>query len=148
MANGNEWPSDQEVVAAVAPSQLNQYACALEDSLDAHVRSLTESQQFVGYQHQVIEQLRPHLERYKAMEILLTTPDLLAAYVQDLFTQVYPVQTETNQQLERQGFPEMPSGQTNNSNISLSDIRPDQRWLVADQMEEAGLFSGKQLVVE
>lgn len=145
------WASDQEVVNAIAPSQLNKYACDLEDTLQAYGKKLGETQQFTQYQHQVLERLAPHMERYKAMETLLLNPSLLAAYVNDFFTHVHPVEVQAEQQIQaqRQAFPQMPAGNGGgNGKVNLSDIRPDQRWMVADQMEQAGLFSGKRLVVE
>jgi hypothetical protein len=117
--------------------------------LQAYGAELGKTQQFAQYQHSVLEQLNPHIERYKAMETLLTEPTLLAAYVNDFFTQVHPVQTEAEQQhSSRPAFPDMPASTGNGGKVNLSDIRPDQRWMVADQMEQAGLFNGKRLVVE
>lgn len=144
------WASDAEVLQAIAPSQLNKYACDLEDTLQAYGQQLGQTQQFVQYQHQVLERLAPHMERYKAMETLLLDPTLLAAYVNDFFTHVHPVEQQAEQevQAQRQAFPSMPAGNGGGNKINLSDVRPDQRWMVADQMEQAGLFSGKRLVVE
>lgn len=83
------------------------------------------------------------------MEILLTDPDLLAAYVNDFFTHIVPLPKQDDAvAYQRASFPEMPTGGSGNSAVNLSDVRPDQRWIVADQMEAAGLFSGKTLVIE
>lgn len=153
----NAYPSDQEVLNAIAPSVLNKYACDLEDTLQVYGQKLGETQQFAQYQHDVIEKLAPHIERYKAMETLLLDPNLLAAYVNDYFTHVVPVQSTTEQQAQAQTqglvqarpqFPAMPDAQGNSGRINLSDVRPDQRYLIADQMEANGMFSGKRLVVE
>ncbi len=141
------------MLSRIAPSQLNKYACDLEDTLQAYGAELQKTQQFVQYQHDVLQKLSPHIERYKAMETLLTDPTLLASYVNDYFTHVHPVEAgnPAAQQppgYERQPFPSMPSSNSGNGKINLSDVRPDQRWMVADQMEQAGLFNGKQLVIE
>lgn len=155
----NAYPSDQEVLNAIAPSVLNKYACDLEDTLQVYGAKLQETQQFAQYQHDVIEKLAPHIERYKAMETLLLDPNLLAAYVNDYFTHVVPVQssqeqaTALGQQAQglvqaRPQFPAMPDAQGNSGRINLSDVRPDQRYLIADQMEANGMFNGKRLVVE
>lgn len=148
--NGRVWASDTEVLQAIAPSQLNKYACDLEDALQAYGEQLGQTQNFAQYQNQVIEKLEPHMQRYKAMETLLLDPELLAAYVNDFYTHVHPVESEAEQQVQAQrtAFPQMPASSGSAGKVNLSDIRPDQRWMVADQMEQAGLFSGKRLVVE
>lgn len=149
-ANGRVWPSDAEVLNAIAPAQLNKYACDLEDAVQTYGQGLGESQQFSQYQHQVIMRLAPHIERYKAMETLLLNPSLLAAYCNDFFTHVHPVEAEAEAEIQSQraAFPQMPASSGGTGKVNLSDVRPDQRWMVADQMEAAGLFSGKKLVVE
>jgi hypothetical protein len=148
--NGRAWASDAEVLNAIAPSQLNKYACDLEDALQTYTQQLGQTQNFSQYQHQVIGELEPHIARYKAMETLLLDPSLLAAYVNDFYTHVHPVETEAEQQIQaqRSAFPQMPTVDGGGTKVNLSDVRPDQRWMVADQMEQAGLFSGKRLVVE
>lgn len=95
------------------------------------------------------------------METLLTNPSLLARYVNDFYTHVHPVESEGEQQArlvqeqqqvaqaQRQAFPQMPTGQgVSGKNLNIADVRPDQRWMFSDQLEAAGLFSGKRLVAE
>lgn len=139
------------MVSAVSPSELNKYACQLEDTLEAYGKQLGATQQFAQYQDSVLQQLKPHIDRYKAMETLLTEPSLLAAYTKDFFTHVHPVQSERDKQemaVSRASFPDMPPAQGNRSSINLSDVRPDQRWMVADDMERHGMFANKVLVME
>jgi len=122
----------------------------LEDTLETYGKQLGATQQFAQYQDSVLQQLKPHIDRYKAMETLLTEPTLLAAYTKDFFTHVHPVEStqERQERAHRQAFPDMPPVQGNRASINLSDVRPDQRWMVADDMERHGMFTNKVLVVE
>ena len=98
-------------------------------------------------QHQTIQGLKPHIQRYAQMEDMLTDPNRLAAYTVDYFTHVVPVQTQ-QQQFQRPEFPGgAPSG-GGGGQFQLAQVRPDQRWMVADQLEKQGMFRGKVLIGE
>lgn len=100
-------------------------------------------------QDATIQQLKPHIARYGQMEQMLTDPNRLAAYTVDFFTHVHPVQNQQPQpQFQRPEFPGgAPSG-GGGRQFSLAQVRPDQRWQVADQMERQGMFQGKVLIGE
>ncbi len=84
------------------------------------------------------------------MEALLTNPDSLAQYTVDFFTHVHPVQTVTEQQQQqaaRAEFPAMPTaGGSQQGGFTLGQVAPWERYKVADQMEQQGLFRNKVLV--
>lgn len=98
-----------------------------------------------------MQALQPHIERYAAMEHLLTDGNRLAAYTVDYFTHVEPQPDRPNAaaSLVRPEFPAMPSGAgQQDGQLRLANIRPDQRWMVADQMEKQGLLRGKPILVQ
>lgn len=85
------------------------------------------------------------------MEQLMTDPDRLAKYTIGFFTHVVPINNQQQQQpqFSRPEFPAMPMAQGGGQQqFSLAQVRPEERWRVADQMERQGLFRGKQLVVQ
>jgi len=97
-----------------------------------------------------MQQLAPHIERYARMESLLTDPDRLAAYTVDYFTYIKPLPERPNAaaSLVRPDFPSMPTNSGGNGQMRLANVRPDQRWMVADRMEAQGLMNGKTIIVQ
>lgn len=149
-----------------AAEVLNESHCKLEDELKryqatatVYARQATVADRTIKalvphiatYQaaDRTIRALVPHINRYNNMEQLLSDPTRLAKYTVDMFTHVYPVQAKerpsATQPLVRPDFPSMPSARVP-GNVRLGDVRPDQRWMVADRMEKAGLMRGKPIV--
>jgi hypothetical protein len=122
----------------------------MEDELNRTKAMLQESIAFNQHSIQVMQQLAPHIERYGAMENLLLDADRLAAYTVDYFTHVQPLPERPNAaaSLVRPEFPSMPASSGNDGTMRLANVRPDQRWIVADQMEQQGLLRGKPIVVQ
>lgn len=102
----------------------------------------------VDYNNHV--QTLPHVERAARMETLLTDADRLAAYTVDFFTHVNPLPDRPNAaaSLVRPDFPSMPTNSGGNGQMRLANVRPDQRWMVADKMESQGLLQGKPIIVQ
>jgi hypothetical protein len=70
------WPTNEELFqqyGTQAPRVLNQYACALEDELG-------QVQDFAARQHEVLERLKPHIDRYQNLEQIVFDPDKLAQW--------------------------------------------------------------------
>lgn len=100
---------------------------------------------------QLINELAPHIDRYGKMESLLTDSNRLAQYTVDYFTHVDPVpdtpqRENASASLVRPDFPAIPMPNTPGG-IRLADVRPEQRWMVADQLEKNGMLQGKPIVV-
>lgn len=91
-----------------------------------------------------VNALAPHMERYQEMENLLVDPDRLAAYTVDFFTKVHPVNSQPVPQYQH---PQLPPAHQSPGGIDLASIRPDQRWMVVDEMERQGLLQGKPLII-
>lgn len=129
---------------------LNESHCKLEDALRQTQQQLQEFQKFAIDSVNTVSQLAPHIERYAAMEALLTDPDRLAQYTVDYFTHVHPVPDRPNAaaSLVRPDFPSMPASAGGDGQLRLANIRPDQRWMVADKLERQGAFRDKQIVVQ
>lgn len=122
----------------------------MEDELIKTRQLLEEFQKFAVDSVNTVSQLAPHIERYAAMEELLTDPDKLAQYTVDYFTHVHPVPDRFNAaaSLVRPDFPSMPVSAGGDGQLRLANIRPDQRWMVADKLERQGAFRNKPLVVQ
>ncbi len=130
---------------------LNESHCKIEDQLVRLTQHAQELQAFGVQSVMTINALAPHIERYGNMENLLTDSNRLAQYTVDYFTHVDPVpdrpQPESaSASLVRPDFPSIPMPNTPGG-VRLADVRPEQRWMVADQMERSGLLQGKPLIV-
>ena len=77
-----------EHFGAEAPALLNQYACAVEDALIEQVQRCQD----------VTTILNAASEENKAMNTMLTNPDVLADYVNEFFGPEGPYPTETPQE--------------------------------------------------
>lgn len=123
----------------------------MEDQLNQMTQAARELQAFGVQSVQLINELAPHIDRYGKMESLLTDSNRLAQYTVDYFTHVDPVPdrpdpTSASASLVRPEFPAIPMPNTP-GNIRLADVRPEQRWMVADQLEKNGMLQGKPIVV-
>lgn len=141
--------STEELIAQYggrAAEIINEYACQLEDKLEALSQAYQESMAYNVNSYETIQALAPHIQRYQAMESLLTNPDSLAAYVVDFFTYVEPIPDRPNAApLVRPDFPAVLS--TPEPGVpNLSDIHPAERWKIADAMERQGMWQGKILI--
>jgi hypothetical protein len=144
--------STEELIQAMGPraaEMLNESHCKLEDLYQQQQQQIAELNQFAVNSYDTMRQLAPHIQRYEAMETLMTDPDRLAAYTVDFFTHVHPLPPRENavRPLVRPDFPASPAGDGGNGEMRLADVRPEQRWMVADQMERQGLMRGKQILV-
>jgi hypothetical protein len=144
--------STEELIQAMGPraaEMLNESHCKLEDMYQQQAQQLAELNQFALTSVDTMAQLYPHIQRYQAMENMVTDPDRLAAYTVDFFNHVHPLPPRENavRPLVRPDFPSSPSGNGGNGEMQLRDVRPEQRWMVADQMERQGLMRGKQILV-
>ena len=113
-------------------------------------------QQAYAQAYQTAEQIAPHMERYQRLEALLSDMEALLPYVNDLsnlefgcdlvqlLAQYGPAQQVPVPQ--RPEFPGMPAQGQTIQQFSLAQVRPEDRWRVADQMERAGMFQGKTLI--
>ena len=91
--------STEELIAQYggrAAEIINEYACQLEDKLQALTQAYQESMAYNVRSFETIQALAPHIQRYQAMENLLTNPDSLAAYTVDFFTYVQPLPERPN----------------------------------------------------
>jgi hypothetical protein len=145
--------STEELIQAYGPRAaeiINESHCRLEDALKRAAIENQHLRQFANQSIRTINALRPHIERYAKMEHLLTNPERLANYTVDFFTKVVPVPPRPNAAapLVRPDFPSMPTQSGNSGGVRLGDIRPDQRWMVADKMERSGMLRGKQILVQ
>lgn len=145
--------STEELIGQLGPRAaeiLNESHCKTEDQLQMASQQAQVLHQFALESVQTMQQLAPHIERYGRMEELLTDPDRLAAYTVDYFTHVNPLPERPNAaaSLVRPDFPSMPTNSGGNGQMRLADVRPDQRYMVADQMEARGLMNGKLIVVQ
>lgn len=141
--------STEELIQQFGPRAaeiLNEYACQLEDQLQALTQQYEESMAYNIRSFETVQALAPHIQRYQAMENLLTDPDKLAAYTVDYFTYVQPVAERPNATpLVRPDFPAVLSNPQPGVPI-LADIHPAERWMIADAMERQGMLRGKQLI--
>lgn len=109
-------------------------------------------------QHQVLESVAA---RGQAMEQILTDPDHLADYTNRFFTEVYPVDTETDTQQYQPRYDQMPAvpasalagapsvdGDTQWQGFSEAMNRnPEQAWRYLSQMSPDA-FRGKLLFMD
>lgn len=133
-----------------AAEVLNESHCKTEDELAQTQKVLALYHQRLMEANYTIGALSPHIQRYSAMEALLTDPDRLAAYTVDFFTHVHPLppKPSASQSLVRPDYPQMPVAQGNTGEVSLGQYRPELRWQVADQMERQGLMAMKRIIHE
>lgn len=125
---------------------LNEYACQLEDRMQAMTQAYQESMDYNVRSFETIQALAPHIQRYQAMENLMTNPDSLAAYTVDFFTHVQPLPERPNAApLVRPDFPAVLSNPQPGV-PDLSQVHPSERWKVADAMERQGMWQGKVLI--
>lgn len=125
---------------------VNEYACELEDRLQALTQAYQESMDYNVRSFETIQALAPHIQRYQAMENLMTNPDSLAAYTVDFFTHVQPLPERPNAApLVRPDFPAVLSNPQPGV-PDLSQVHPSERWKVADAMERQGMWQGKVLI--
>lgn len=129
---------------------LNESHCKIEDQLLRSQQQAHVLHQFALQSVQTMQELAPHIDRYGRMEELLTDPNRLAAYTVDYFTHVQPLPERPNAaaSLVRPDFPAMPPSGGGDGQLRLANIRPEQRWMVADQMEKQGLLQGKPIIVQ
>jgi hypothetical protein len=144
--------STEELIQAMGPraaEMLNESHCKLEDFYVQQQHQIAELNQFAINSYDTMRQLAPHIQRYEAMENMVTDPNRLAAYTVDFFNHVHPLPPRENavRPLVRPDYPSTPSSNGGNGEMRLADIRPEQRWMVADQMERQGLMRGKQILV-
>lgn len=141
--------STEELIKQFGPRAaeiINEYACHLEDKLQALTQAYQESMDYNIRSFETIQALAPHIQRYQAMENLLTDPDKLAAYTVDYFTYVQPLPERPNAApLVRPDFPAVLSDPQPGV-PDLSQIHPSERWKVADAMERQGMWQGKVLI--
>jgi hypothetical protein len=141
--------STEELIQQFGPRAaeiLNEYACQLEDKMEALTQAYQESMAYNVRSFETIQALAPHIQRYQAMENLMTDPDSLAAYTVDFFTYVQPLPERPNAApLVRPDFPAVLSNPQPGV-PDLSQIHPSERWKVADAMERQGMWEGKVLI--
>jgi hypothetical protein len=132
-----------------AAEMLNESHCKLEDLYQQQAQQLAELNQFALTSVDTMRQLAPHIQRYEAMENMVTDPDRLAAYTVDFFTHVHPLpeRQSATRPMVRPDYPSSPQGAGGGGQMRLADVRPEQRWMVADQMERQGMLRGKQILV-
>lgn len=141
--------STEELIQQFGPRAaeiLNEYACQLEDQLQALAQQYQESMAYNVRSFETIQALVPHIQRYQAMETLLTDPDRLAAYTVDYFTYVQPLPERPNAApLVRPDFPAVLSNPQPGV-PNLSDVHPAERWKIVDAMDRQGMLKNKQLI--
>jgi hypothetical protein len=141
--------STEELIQQFGPRAaeiLNEYACQLEDQMEALNQAYQESMAYNVRSYETIQALAPHIQRYQAMENLMTDPDKLAAYTVDFFTYVEPLPERPNAApLVRPDFPAVLSDPQPGV-PDLSQVHPSERWKVADAMERQGMWNGKVLI--
>jgi hypothetical protein len=130
---------------------LNRSHCQLEDALEQQV---SINQQLVQEYHsyalataQLTAELQEHINRYVAMEEMVTDPDKLADYVIQFYTYAHPVPSQSEIQemsKQRSTLPGTPLPQQSES-INLSQVPPEKRWMMTDMLEKQGLLKGKML---
>lgn len=141
--------STEELIQQFGPRAaeiLNEYACNLEDQLQALTQQYQESMAYNVRSFETVQALAPHIQRYQAMETLLTDPNRLAQYTVDYFTHVQPLPERPNAApLIRPDFPAILSNPQPGV-PSLSDIHPAERWRIVDAMDRQGMLKNKQLI--
>lgn len=126
---------------------INESHLKLENELIRYQKLFQLANEQLEKANQTIAALAPHIQRYAAMENLLTNPDRLARYTVDFFTHVHPLPNRTvPQQDVRANFPGLPASSGGSGGFDLAQISPDQRWKVADDLERRGYFRGRQLI--
>lgn len=151
--SSTEFASTEELIATIGPRAaevINESHCALEDELAKTQAVLSLYHQRLMEANYTIGALSPHIQRYKAMEQLMSDPNRLAAYTVDFFTHVHPLpeRPSASQSLVRPDFPQMPAQQGSNDGTNLGQYRPDMRWKIADQLERQGALATKRIIHE
>lgn len=119
----------------------------LSQQLQALAQHYQESMQYNATSYETIQALAPHIQRYQAMETLMTDADRLAEYTNNYFTYVQPLPERPNAApLVRPEFPAMPVGMGNEGQPRLAEVHPALRWQIADQLDREGAFRQKVLI--